>query len=98
MTRGTVVCGESSAGPLFVRAGNEAGDWLPDCYFLVVTREGWTPQPRTARNLATATMPFRRCEILGRLNVAPAFACTVVAFGLLLIGIGPRIRPRFGAR
>ena len=52
VTRGACRSRRSSAGRLLIsrRYRSGAGGSLLDCYFLVVTREGWTPQPRTARN------------------------------------------------
>lgn len=62
---------------------------LPDCFFLVVTREGWTPQPRTARKPCDAdgnVFVVARCRLviakfLGGRIVAPAFDGIVAAFG-----------------
>ena len=62
---------------------------LPDCFFLVVTREGWTPQPRTARKPCDAdgnVFVVARCrlviaKVLGGRNLAPAFDGIVAAFG-----------------
>ena len=58
-----------------------------DCDFLVVTREGWTPQPRTARNpvmtgggVNCRALQCRHCETLGRLKFAPAFGVVVAFF------------------
>ena len=62
---------------------------LPDCFFLVVTREGWTPQPRTARKPCDADgddFVVARCrlviaKVLGGRNLAPAFDGIVAACG-----------------
>ena len=82
VTRGACRSRRSSAGRLLIsrRYRSGVGGSLLDCYFLVVTREGWTPQPSTARNPVTAdvdslqlAMQCRPCRNPGRLNFASVF-------------------------